>query len=101
LVVGRIFEIGISIFAIYSHKTLVLRQTIIPHVTQGGMSLRKNTREERPSIFEAILRSVTAEALIYANLDKLCRIASLHSFKISPLALRNFSLVSLAMTPDA
>jgi hypothetical protein len=52
----------------------------------------------RASIFEAILPSVTAEAWINFSLDILCMIASLHSFKIFPLALQNFSLVSLAMT---
>ena len=36
----------------------------------------------RASIFEAILRSVTAETLIYGSLDKLCRIASLIRSKI-------------------
>jgi hypothetical protein len=35
------------------------------------LSLRKNTREGRPSIFEAILQSVTAETLILINLDAL------------------------------
>ena len=35
-----------------------------------GLSLRKNAREERPRIFEAILRSVTAQTLIYVILDK-------------------------------
>jgi hypothetical protein len=38
------------------------------------LSLSKHTSE-------AILLSVTAEAHINANLDNLCRIASLHSFK--------------------
>jgi hypothetical protein len=42
---------------------------------------------------QAILQSVTAEMRINVSLDNLRRIASLHSFKISPLALRNFSLV--------
>jgi hypothetical protein len=72
---------------------LIFENEMISSVTKNGLAV---IASEFTS--EAILLSVTAEARINASLDNLCRIASLHSFKISPLALRNFSLVSLAMT---